>query len=153
VPHPIRFLSAVLLISPDAPRLASFYREILGIPLEEERHEGPDVHYGCELGDVHFAIHPASNFEDVAQRCPGTVNLAFAVFDMEGFVAGLKDADIAPLYQPRNVGFATMTALRDPDGNYLEFTELSENWLGHLAKRRERGNDIVSWWKAARRIS
>ena len=34
----IEFLSAILLTSPDAARLAAFYRDVVGLPLEEERH-------------------------------------------------------------------------------------------------------------------
>ena len=40
-------------------------------------------------------------------------------------------------------GFAKMTAIRDPDGNYIEITELSGGWLRHLVERRRRGFDLV----------
>jgi catechol-2,3-dioxygenase len=52
------FLSAVLLASRQPDRLAVFYRDVLGLPLHEEQHGSGSVHWGCELGDVHFAIHP-----------------------------------------------------------------------------------------------
>ena len=59
-PERIQFLSAVLLTSRDAARLAEFYRDVLGLPLAEERHGNVPQHWGCELGDVHFAIPRAS---------------------------------------------------------------------------------------------
>src|SRR6478752_3226688 len=55
-------VGAVLLISDDAAGLAAFYRDALGLPLEDEVHEGVPLHYGCELGSVHFAIHPSADW-------------------------------------------------------------------------------------------
>src|SRR5262245_34627847 len=139
----IEFLSAVLLVSRDPPRLVAFYRDVLGLPLRKEAHDDTHPHFGCELGDVHFAIHPVENFEGGSTAPQGAVRLAFTVFDMAGFVARLSSHGVQPLYAPRDVGFAVMTALRDPDGNYIEFTQLSESWLRHLESRRQAGNDIL----------
>ena len=50
-------VTAILLISPNAKKLCEFYRATLGIPLEEEVHDGMPLHYGYALGDVQFAIH------------------------------------------------------------------------------------------------
>ena len=55
----IEFVSAILLVSRHPERLAAFYRDIVGLPLEDEQHGETAAHYGCELGDLHFAIHPA----------------------------------------------------------------------------------------------
>jgi len=35
----IEFLSAVLIVSSDPKRLATFYRDVVGIPLEAEEHD------------------------------------------------------------------------------------------------------------------
>lgn len=67
----IEFISAVLLLSPDPANLAAFYRDALGFPLKEEMHGETEKHYGCELGDIHFAIHPASNFGESRELSPG----------------------------------------------------------------------------------
>lgn len=143
--EPIEFLSAVLVVSKDAEKLCRFYRDVLGVPLENEEHGGSAKHYGCELGDVHFAIHPVSNFP--GEPGVGAVKLAFTVFDMDAFVKRLRDRGVEPLYAPKDLGFAIMTAVRDPDGNYLEFTQLSDRWFRHLAERKERGNDVVARWR------
>ncbi len=54
---------------------------------------------------------------------------------------------VEPLYPPRDEGFCRMAALRDPDGNYLEFTELGEEWFRHLEERRAKGPDVLERWK------
>ena len=61
-------VSAILLISPNAKELARFYSDVLGLPLEDEVHEGVPLHYACELGGIHFAIHPAEGWPGVATR-------------------------------------------------------------------------------------
>ena len=50
-------VTAILLISPDARALADFYRKVLSLPLEDEEHPGVPLHYGCDLGGVHLAVH------------------------------------------------------------------------------------------------
>lgn len=144
------FFCAVLLVSKDSERLVRFYRDVLGIPLEEERHNESEKHYGCEVGDLHFAIHPVENFEG---REPGTrsVKLAFEVFDMKAFLERLKAHDVSPLYPPKSLGGTSLiTAVRDPDGNEIEFTQLSGGWFKHLEERRSRGIDVVQRWKSLR---
>jgi hypothetical protein len=59
----------ILLISPNAKKLCEFYRATLGIPLEEEVHDGIPLHYGYCLGDVHFAIHGADGSRSGWERC------------------------------------------------------------------------------------
>lgn len=145
----IEFLSAVLLVSKDPERLAAYYREVVGIPLEEEEHGETLKHYGCTLGDLHFAVHPAENFQD-EDHGVGAVKLAFTVFDMDAFVRRITAMGVELLYPPRDVGFAVITALRDPDGNYLELTQLSDGWFEHLEERKGRGIDVVSRWKSHR---
>lgn len=135
----IQFFSAVLIYSRQPDVLAEFYKDRLGFPLKDERHGETEPHYGCELGDVHFAIHRDTG---VPGQSGSSIRLAFMVFDMKNFVAGVRAAGVELLYEPADVGFATMTAVMDPDGNHLEFTQLSQGWLDHLKRRREAGHDL-----------
>ncbi len=139
----VEFLSAVLLVSKDAPRLARFYRDVIGVPLRDEKHGDSLPHYGCELGDLHFAIHPAENFRLKNPR-PGSVRVAFEVFDMKAFVRRLRARGAKPLYEPVDAGFGLLTAVRDPDGNVMEITQLAERWYRHLRRRRREGDDILA---------
>lgn len=146
----VEFLSAALLISKDASRLATFYRDVIGLPLEDEKHGDTELHYGCELGDLHFAIHPLENFKD-SEYGVGSVKLAFTVFDMNEFVKRVESKGFKLAYPPKDTGFAKMTAIVDPDGNYVEFTELSNRWFGHLSNRRNQGHDVIQRWHESKR--
>jgi predicted enzyme related to lactoylglutathione lyase len=144
----LEFLSAVLLVSRDAPRLAAFYRDVLNVPLEDEKHDETELHYGCTLGDMHFAIHPVGDFQEAQETGVGAVKLAFNVFDLAAFVESVEAKGVHFLYPVKNLGFAKMTALKDPDGNLVEFTELGARWFRMLEERKKNGVDLVARWKA-----
>jgi predicted enzyme related to lactoylglutathione lyase len=146
----IEFLSAILIVSKNPDRLANFYRDIVGLPLEDEQHGETHKHYGCELGDLHFAIHPTENFEGAATDV-GAIKLAFTVFDMNAFVAKVERAGVKLAYPPKDTGFSLMTALNDPDGNYVEFTQLTDRWFKHLENRRTKGIDVIARWKETKK--
>ena len=142
------FFCAVLLVSRDPKRLADFYRDILGFPLEDEKHDGTEIHYGCEVGDLHFAIHPVENFKG-REPGVGAVKLAFEVFDIAAFLSRIAIHGVKPLYEPKALGGTSLiTAIVDPDGNEIEFTQLSEGWFKHIKKRRADGVDMLSRWES-----
>jgi len=151
MPEKLEFLSAVLLVSRDAPRLAAFYRDVLGVPLEDERHDDTELHYGRTLGDLHFAIHPLANFKESPGAGVGSVKLAFCVFDLDAFVAAIEGKGHRLLYPVKDLGWTRMTAIEDPDGNLVEFTQLHDDWFRHLEERKQGGADVVVRWRARRK--
>ena len=100
-PEALRFLSGIILVSADAARLAGFYRDVLGVPLEAEQHGDTEPHWGCELGDVHFAIHSTADYPGEPTGV-GAVKIALMVFELEELVAGLtaKAAGMRTLSSP-----------------------------------------------------
>jgi len=148
-PEDIGFISGVILVSRQPERMARFYRDVLGIPLAEERHGETQPHWGCELGDVHFAIHPAEDYPDDPASGPGPVKVAFMVFDLAGMVTWLKRCGVALCYPPESLGAESqITSVRDPDGNLVELTQLGPGWLDHLKTHRAEGGDLVPRWSA-----
>ena len=115
-------VSAILLISPDAEALARFYRDGLGLALEEEVHEGVPTHYACELGGVHFAIHPAEGWPGVATRNAQSPVIALRTSDVEAVARRLRDHGFEAL-GPYDHGFAQVVTFRDPDGHHVEILQ------------------------------
>jgi catechol 2,3-dioxygenase-like lactoylglutathione lyase family enzyme len=147
-PEDVRFISGLILVSDEPDRLVGFYRDVLGLPLDEERHGDTQPHWGCELGDVHFAIHPAADYPEDPASAPSPVKLAFTVFDLPAMVAWLGTCGIPLCYPPADLGAQSLiTAVRDPDGNLVELTQLGPDWLDHLAARRAEGHDLISSWR------
>jgi predicted enzyme related to lactoylglutathione lyase len=147
-PEPLRFLSGIILVSADAARLAAFYRDVLGVPLEAEQHGDSEPHWGAELGDVHFAIHPTTDYPGEPTGT-GAVKIALLVFDLDALVKALTAKGVEPLYPPTEFGAESwITAIHDPDGNTVELTQLGPSWLEHLRRNRARGGDLIAAWSA-----
>jgi catechol 2,3-dioxygenase-like lactoylglutathione lyase family enzyme len=148
-PEDVHFMSGVILVSRQPEPMVSFYRDVLGIPLAEERHGETQPHWGCELGDVHFAIHPVADYPDDPADGPSPIKLAFMVFDLTRMVAWLEGCGVALCYPPADLGTQSqITAVRDPDGNLVELTQLGPAWLDHLRAHRAEGHDLVASWSA-----
>jgi len=138
------FITAVILTSTDPDRLADFYRETLDVPLEVEDHGGPK-HYGCEMGELHFAIHPVRGDEAPGA---GAVSFGLQIFDLAAFLKKLSAKGVEPLFPPTERGLALMSAVKDPDGNTIFLTQLTNEWLSWIDERRKAPQfDIVQQWK------
>ena len=121
----INALGALLLISDNAEKLAAFYRDALELPITEERHDDVPLHYGCEIGGTHFAIHPSADWPgDPAPNAQSPVIVFYTTdvhADYDRLVAHGVEAT-----PPFDHGFAVLTAFRDPDGNNVQVMTPSE---------------------------
>jgi catechol 2,3-dioxygenase-like lactoylglutathione lyase family enzyme len=116
-PNGVGGLAVVLLLTEDTARAAAFYRDVLGLPLEEERHGGRQTHFACRLGGLYFTIQYAG---DIGAAQPDarhdSLQLCFTVTDMAHFLIHLEARQVLPLHPPRPFEHTVFTALRDPDG-------------------------------------
>ena len=110
----VQRLNAVLIDSSDAWRLVAFYRDKVGLPLEEDRH-GSEPHWACFLGGLHFAIHQKEGL----QSLPRNTAISFAVADVDEAIADLKRGGVVIEIEPQTRPFGRLAALRDPDGNLI----------------------------------
>lgn len=110
----VKRVDAILVDSHDAARLVRFYKEHLGIPLEEERH-GSEPHWACFLEGVHFAIHQKPGLGGA----PRAVSLSFEVDDVDVAVKGLQSRGLTIDMEPQDRPYGRLAALRDPDGNVI----------------------------------
>jgi catechol 2,3-dioxygenase-like lactoylglutathione lyase family enzyme len=117
---PVQSLSVILLLARDTSRTASFYRDVLGLPLAEEEHGGRSKHYACRLGSIYFTIQLA---DDLAGPAPAKgydfLQLCFTVTDLDAFARRLEQLNIAALHPPRQFERTTFTTLLDPDGRHV----------------------------------
>jgi catechol-2,3-dioxygenase len=121
-------VTAILLISPNANKLCEFYRATLGIPLEEEVHDGMPLHYGYALGDVQFAIHPADGgWPGVPTRNAQSPVISFSTSDLKAVAKRLSAKGIKAT-GPTDHGFAQAISFRDPDGNLVSILEYGPDY-------------------------
>ena len=117
-------ICGIILTTERLEAMAAFYRDALGLPLEREEHGDMDVHYGCDLGTVHFAIHPPADFGET-NRGNASAKIAFRVDALQPYVERLKKAGVSPVQEPHDEGFGPVASFRDPDGNLFELVELT----------------------------
>lgn len=121
-------VTAILLVSRNVKRLCEFYRATLGMPLEEEVHDGMPLHYGCDLGDVHFAIHPAKGWPGVPTQNAQSPVVYFSTSNLKAAAERLT-ANGVKVAGPTDHGFAQGISFRDPDGNFVAILEYGpEYW-------------------------
>ena len=120
----IHAIGALLLISDSPEELAGFYRTALGVPIEEERHDDIPLHYGCEVGGTHFAIHPSADWPGEQASNAQSPVIVFHTDDIDRAYDQLvaHGVDATP---PFDHGFAVLTAFRDPDGNNVQVMQLA----------------------------
>jgi predicted enzyme related to lactoylglutathione lyase len=120
----VHAIGALLLISDRPEQLAVFYREAVGIPIEEERHDDVPLHYGCEIGGTHFAIHPSADWP--GERAPNAQSpvIVFHAGDVNAVYQQLVAHGVEAT-PPFDHGFAVLTAFRDPDGNNVQVMSLA----------------------------
>lgn len=103
--------------------MVGFYQNVLGLRFEREEHGDLEAHYGVNLGNLHFAIHPLSSFNETK---PGNASakIAFQVDSLSDYVARLESYGYKPVQEPHDEGFGPVASFNDPDGNLIELVEL-----------------------------
>jgi predicted enzyme related to lactoylglutathione lyase len=90
----------IILASPNPKALAEFYSDALGISFEREEHGGLLEHFGVDIGEVHFGIHPPENLGKTSAG-NSSVSIAFNVESLQQVISRLEELGaievIAPL--------------------------------------------------------
>jgi catechol 2,3-dioxygenase-like lactoylglutathione lyase family enzyme len=115
-------VAAILLISPDARTLADFYRNVLDLPLKDEEHPGIPLHYGCDVGGVHLAIHSSAGFSGVPRRDAQSPVIVLGTSNVRAIAERLS-ANGVHTTGPTDHGFGLIVSFRDRDGNLVEILE------------------------------
>jgi hypothetical protein len=96
------------------------YRDVLGLDLQAEEHDGRHRHYACRLGSVYFTIQLGSDLGDVHPgRGLDSLQLCFTVADMDAFLRRLESLSIRPEHPPRPFEHTTFVTLTDPDRRHV----------------------------------
>ena len=124
-------LASLVLFSADVEATGRFYRAVGVVFADEDHGEGP-VHLAAELGDVHFALYPAT----APGRAPERRSAGSSFPGI--WVDSLDDAlrDVTALGAPVLSGHEVMPwgcrfVVEDPDGRAVEINDRE-----HCAERQ-----------------
>lgn len=123
----IKSICGIILASSNPAALAEFYSTALGLKFKREEHGDLLVHFGVDIGEIHFGIHPP---EDLAKSATGhaTATIAFNVASLDLVIEKLKALGAKEVVAPHNEGFGLTTTYQDPEGNHIELIELDYNF-------------------------
>ncbi len=111
-----------VVVTSSAPEItAAFYRDVVGLPLEEEGHRGTERHFAGQVGAQHFAVHPNPSFwlRPLLADAAATI-VSFDVEDIAGAEARLAQHGV-PVLARAKIGPMSFLAVRDPDGRVVCF--------------------------------
>jgi predicted enzyme related to lactoylglutathione lyase len=120
----VKSICGTILISANPEALARFYAEALGLAFEREEHAGLAPHWGVDIGNVHFGIHPPENLKRKATGQASTV-LAFDVTSLVECRVRLERLGAPCIQPPHDEGFGIVASFVDPEGNQFEIVELT----------------------------
>ena len=125
-------IGGAFLFSNDVKRLATWYRDSLGISFQGEDAECNSVYTSFDYRDLHnpeikrtIAWSIMSTKEDIAGK-PRTGKINYTVNNMADALAQLKSKGIAIDKTEEYPGMGAFAWLKDPDGNSVELWEPSK---------------------------
>ena len=110
----------MLLLSADPGRAAAFYRDLIGLELQAEEHDGRHTHYACNSGSVYFTIQHCGDFPGPPPAIGrDSLQLCFFGPDLTAFLEHLHNHGVEPLHPSLAFEHTTFITLCDPDGRTL----------------------------------
>lgn len=100
----------------DIDRSVSFYRDVLGIPLEQDAHDR-DWYAARFPSGVRFALHGAH--EGATPQAPGSVIVDFVIEDVDEGLRRLEQAGVTVRSVTRERWGSTIE-VADPDGHRIQ---------------------------------
>jgi catechol 2,3-dioxygenase-like lactoylglutathione lyase family enzyme len=110
-------LKSINLTSDQPEVTARFYREVLELPIELERHRGTEPHWAGQVGTQHFAVHPRAGFW-LPSAAGGDTFVSFTAAAVEPFEARFAELGV-PVVARNRIGPMSFIAVRDPDGRHV----------------------------------
>ena len=112
-------LGALILFANRLSETVSFY-QALGLPLEEEDHEGGPLHFACDLGPIHFAVFEGTSGTPPPFRAGGGVMPGLAVPSLDRAFETVQALGANIVQPPTDYPWGPRMLVEDPDGRTVE---------------------------------
>jgi predicted enzyme related to lactoylglutathione lyase len=117
----VKRMTGLIMSSADPNRLATFYKDVLGLPLTLNKHGNLPEHWECDFEGIHYAILKDRKNEVAASNFVPS----FEVDDINEFV---KRNNLAMLHPLMNLGNGDFVgSIADVDGNVVRLWMTIQN--------------------------
>lgn len=106
-------MTGLIMSSPYPEKLAVFYRDTMGIPLELNTHGNLPEHWECDFEGMHYAVLKGKKTENVTNAYVPS----FVVDDIESFALQNHLGMLHPLMDLGEGNF--VGSIKDVDGNVI----------------------------------
>ena len=112
----ITAIGGIFFQSPDPKALIAWYRDVLGLKVED----WGGAMVGAEGGGPSFAVWSPFKMGDASRFPKREFMLNFAVDDLDAFLAGLEAKGVAVTDREQMDGMGKFARITDPDGTRIE---------------------------------
>jgi hypothetical protein len=117
----IKRMTGLIMSSANPARLATFYKEVLGLPLALNKHGDLPEHWECDFEGIHYAILKGRKNDGAS----GNFAPSFEVNDINEFV---KQHNLSMLHPLMNLGDGSFVgSIADADGNVVRLWMTTHN--------------------------
>lgn len=117
----VKRMTGLIMSSADPNRLATFYKEVLGLPLALNKHGNLPEHWECDFEGIHYAI-----LKD--QKNKSVVNNFVPSFEVDDINEFVKLNDLSLLHPLMNLGNGDFIgSIADVDGNMVRLWMTTRN--------------------------
>jgi lactoylglutathione lyase len=120
-------ISAIILLVADAPKLISFYRDVLELEVKQESEDW--IELSTKEGSTVLALYPKRDKKkpsNVKQGLDGGRNtlIGFNVSDLDSVCKELEKRGVNFFKRPSEESFGKHAIIEDPEGNLISIAEM-----------------------------
>lgn len=120
-------INAVILLVADAPKLISFYRDVLELEVKQESEDW--IELSTKEGSTVLALYPKRDKKKPSNVKQGLDNgrntlIGFNVSDLDGVCKELEKRGVNFFKRPAEESFGKHAIIEDPEGNLISIAEM-----------------------------
>lgn len=121
-------ISAIILLVADAPKLISFYRDILGLEVKQESEDW--IELSTKEGSTVLALYPKRDKKKPSSVKQGLDNahnvlIGFNVGDLDSVCKELDNKGVSFFKRPAEESFGKHAIIEDPERNLISIAEMN----------------------------
>jgi len=120
-------ISAIILLVADAPKLVSFYRDVLEMEVKQESEDW--IELSTKEGSTVLALYPSRDNKKPSNVKQGlndgrSTLIGFNVSDLDSVCKELENRGVSFYKRPAEESFGKHAIIEDPEGNLISIAEM-----------------------------